>query len=183
MKLQAIKNRGDIPAFLQTLGDELLLCEVGVFYGEHMRSLLRCLPQLLLAVDAWQPTRWYTEKQMAQARAAAHQVAEQNTCVRIVEGQSLDVAADQLDGTFDFVYIDASHDYRSVSDDLAAWWPKVKAGGVLAGHDYVMRVSSVGQVFEVVQAVHEFVGRYDLRGQFHTTWPSEGVGNWFIEKQ
>ena len=41
------------------------------------------------------------------------------------------------DGFFDFFFIDASHDAASIRSDLAAWWPKVRPGGVLAGHDYV----------------------------------------------
>lgn len=35
-----------------------------------------------------------------------------------------------------FVFIDASHDYYSVKRDIVSWLPKVKDGGVLAGHDY-----------------------------------------------
>lgn len=37
---------------------------------------------------------------------------------------------------FDFVFIDAAHDYESVKADIQAWIPKVKPGCVLAGHDY-----------------------------------------------
>lgn len=40
------------------------------------------------------------------------------------------------DGTLDFVFIDASHEYQDVKEDIIAWLPKVKRGGVLAGHDY-----------------------------------------------
>ena len=40
------------------------------------------------------------------------------------------------DSSLDFVYIDASHEYIDVRDDILAWYPKVKDGGVLAGHDY-----------------------------------------------
>jgi hypothetical protein len=38
-------------------------------------------------------------------------------------------------GSLDFVFIDAAHDTTSVIHDLAAWWPKIKPGGILAGHD------------------------------------------------
>ncbi|MFM9042561.1 MAG: class I SAM-dependent methyltransferase, partial [bacterium] len=49
---------------------------------------------------------------------------------------SLEAAAEFADDSCDFVFIDASHEYREVRDDLAAWYPKVRSGGVLAGHDY-----------------------------------------------
>jgi hypothetical protein len=40
------------------------------------------------------------------------------------------------DGSLDFVFIDADHSYEGVKRDIIAWLPKVKNGGVLAGHDY-----------------------------------------------
>lgn len=40
------------------------------------------------------------------------------------------------DGSLDFVFIDASHEYEDVKNDINAWLPKVKKGGVLSGHDY-----------------------------------------------
>lgn len=39
------------------------------------------------------------------------------------------------DYNFDLVYVDADHAYGRIKDDLVDWWPKVKRGGVLAGHD------------------------------------------------
>lgn len=39
------------------------------------------------------------------------------------------------DEYFDYVYIDAQHEYDSVLRDLRAWFPKVKGGGVLGGDD------------------------------------------------
>jgi predicted O-methyltransferase YrrM len=38
---------------------------------------------------------------------------------------------------FDFVYVDARHDYKGVLLDLEDWWPLVNEGGIMAGHDYV----------------------------------------------
>ncbi len=52
----------------------------------------------------------------------------------------------------DFVFLDAAHDYANVAADLAAWWPRIKPGGVLAGHDYVPFWSGV------MAAVDEFFG-------------------------
>lgn len=38
--------------------------------------------------------------------------------------------------SLDFVFIDAAHDYNSVTNDINCWYPKVKNGGIIAGHDY-----------------------------------------------
>ena len=45
-------------------------------------------------------------------------------------------AAAGMPSALDYVFLDAAHDYESIRDDIAAWWPKIKAGGWLAGHDY-----------------------------------------------
>jgi predicted O-methyltransferase YrrM len=44
-------------------------------------------------------------------------------------------ASRYADNSLDFVFIDAAHDLESVTKDIAAWWPKVREGGLLAGHD------------------------------------------------
>ena len=49
---------------------------------------------------------------------------------------SVEAANYFTDRSLDVVFIDASHEYQDVCDDIAAWLPKVKSGGIIAGHDY-----------------------------------------------
>ena len=56
--------------------------------------------------------------------------------VYLIRDASPAVAAHFPDAFFDFVYIDARHDYTSVLTDLCAFWPKVARGGIMAGHDF-----------------------------------------------
>jgi hypothetical protein len=53
-----------------------------------------------------------------------------------VRSVSWDGATRYSDNSLDFVFIDAAHDYDSVTKDIRAWFPKLKKAGVIAGHDY-----------------------------------------------
>jgi hypothetical protein len=55
------------------------------------------------------------------------------------------------DRSLDFVYIDADHSYEIVKKDIKSWYPKVKIGGVIAGHDYY-------NSNQVISAVHDTIG-------------------------
>jgi len=48
------------------------------------------------------------------------------------------VEASQLyeDESIDFIWLDADHKFESVTEDLEHWYPKLKKGGIFAGHDY-----------------------------------------------
>lgn len=54
----------------------------------------------------------------------------------VTQSESVTAAATYDNNSIDFVFIDAAHDYDSVVADIAAWLPKVKPGGIIAGHDY-----------------------------------------------
>jgi predicted O-methyltransferase YrrM len=70
---------------------------------------------------------------------------------------SLEAAATYADQTLDFVFLDGDHGYAAVKADIAAWWPKLKHGAILSGHDYsldwpeVMRAAN--ETFGYVRAV------------------------------
>ena len=51
--------------------------------------------------------------------------------------------------SIDVIFLDADHSYKSVKKDLECWYPKVKKGGILAGHDYTWE--------SVRKAVNEFL--------------------------
>lgn len=56
-----------------------------------------------------------------------------------------------VDEFFDFIYIDGNHNYDSVIEDMQAWFPKVKKGGVLGGHDFDTRNVTRQDVAEAVK--------------------------------
>ena len=77
---------------------------------------------------------------------------------------SVDAAAIYEDESLDFVFIDASHDYENVKADVTAWYPKVKVGGIISGHDFGHK--------PVADAVHELL------------WNVENYnGCWVVEKR
>ncbi|GEM_PF-1950902 len=59
--------------------------------------------------------------------------------VDLVKRTSADAASQFEDGAFDLVFVDGNHTEAVVAGDLRAYWPKVKPGGRLLGHDYTTR--------------------------------------------
>ena len=72
-------------------------------------------------------------------------------------------------GSLDFVYLDASHDFESVNEDLVMWVPKVRKGGLIFGHDYNNRGYK-----RVKNAVDEFFGEENVNKT------EESVASWFV---
>lgn len=67
------------------------------------------------------------------------------------------------DGYFDFIYIDAAHDYKNVKRDIELCYPKLNDYGIIAGHDYHEKWPSV------IKAVNETLGTPD-QTYWDTSW-------------
>ena len=55
--------------------------------------------------------------------------------VNYIVGDSVE-AGKTFKGPVDFIYLDGAHRYKDVCADIAAWLPRVKNGGIIAGHDF-----------------------------------------------
>lgn len=61
---------------------------------------------------------------------------QQNKNVKHLKMLSEDAAKLYDDESIDAIYIDADHSDKAVTKDIKAWFPKVRPGGVIAGHDW-----------------------------------------------
>ena len=62
---------------------------------------------------------------------------------KLIRETSMSAVEQFEDASVDFIFIDAVHTYKYAKEDIIAWLPKVKSGGVLAGHDYCERFPGV----------------------------------------
>lgn len=161
--------------------------EIGVKEGEFSEVLLdRWRGRELVSIDPWtaaDPGEYVDvanveqaehDRYHAAARARLARFGERSTIWRATSAEG---ARRTGDASLDFAYVDARHDYESVLEDLALWLPKVRPGGILAGHDYVDGDLPDG-VFGVRSAVDDFFGARGLRvGATFTDppWPT-----WFV---
>lgn len=118
--------------------------EVGVYHGASLAWLgvdvaNRGKPVTIHAVDSF--AGW---QGVAQGDALRRSFLTNMAPVREALGDrvvihdmtSVRAAQDFADASCDVVWIDADHSYEGVRSDIAAWWPKVKDGGVLGGDDW-----------------------------------------------
>ena len=118
--------------------DYRLAVEVGVRTGWFSKYILDNTNMHVTAIDPWEDN-----KELSQAKKVFDECTERlkpygDRCEMLAAYSP--ACADQFeDESLDFVYIDALHDYDSVKADMEAWLPKLKYGGVLAGHDYSLQ--------------------------------------------
>lgn len=155
---------------------DIMAAEIGVAEGRNAADMLRRVPRMTLhMIDPWehQPKKqWNDGGNRPQPemddwyRQALERTDEFADRRRVHRAYSPAVAAEFANDYFDFVFLDGNHSYDAVVADIAAWWPKVKAGGILAGHDYVRNPDK--NVVGVIPAVREFMAREKLQMQHLT---------------
>jgi hypothetical protein len=200
------KTRKDLPAFLNCLGLVNEGVEVGVQAGVHAAAFLKIWDgRRLNLVDMWDSrvesdassavtrekmsAQFYVD--IANINGSAIRDLHRSNCearlaadisrgrARIVKSESTTAAAKVKDGSLDFVYLDARHDFMGVVADIQAWWPKVKIGGVFAGHDFVDGEFPEGDFFWL-SAIREVLP--GLEGRTHRTAEQNQYPSFFLLK-
>jgi Methyltransferase domain len=120
--------------------------EVGVQMGHNAKSILdnwkTC--QSFALIDVWAQQENYKDPanrgnnhqqaMFEQTQTRLEQYKDITTYYRMLSTE----AAKQIpDNSLDFIYIDARHDYCGVKEDLEAYWPKMRPGAIIAGHDFL----------------------------------------------
>lgn len=156
--------------------------EIGIHKGEMSAQLLQGhLGLHLIMVDRWKQVpddaadpnfysqpQSYFDKAKEQALEATDFAGERR---RVIANSSFEAAKEAEDNSLDFVFIDADHSYEGCKQDIETWLPKLKADGMLCGHDYE-RPSWPRE--GVKRAVDEFAAAKGLRVE------KDRDNTWFI---
>lgn len=161
-------DRGCLADYLHHVGAQLGV-EVGVQAGLYAETLCQRIPGVhLYAVDPWLPYVRHEER-VTEAKAEALYRSSVGLLepyhVTIMRMTSLEAAQGFRDASLDFVYLDADHEFSAVAADLAAWVPKVRRGGVIAGHDFCRRTNPAHRV-HVAEAVTGWTQAYHVAPWF-----------------
>lgn len=117
----------------------LIIAEIGVAHGIHASEMLKYLNiKKLYLIDPFVKYK-DTGVDYDFSEAKPQKMDALMACrdkIEWIKKYSMEAVKDFEDEYFDFVYIDANHQYEYVLEDIKAWLPKVKKGGVLGGHDY-----------------------------------------------
>jgi len=167
-----ISAKGLVPA-IQALGDNLRCLEIGVCRAENMVWFLEQCPNIK-HMDGVDPYMAYhdanggmTQDQLnsflSLAQNNLHPFAERARLHRMRSDKFAQTVADH---TYDVIFIDGDHSYDCVRNDLENFYPKVKSGGIFAGHDIGMP--------DVQRALMEFRAHNnltnDVYGCAHDVW-------------
>ena len=167
-----VRSRVELPHILNARGLLGEGAEIGVLRGQFSEIVLdRWHGRTLHCVDPWKalPRDEYWDNKNVSQPEHDRLFAETEARLRrfgtraaILRQTSREAAGRFAEGQLDFVFIDAQHHYEAVQDDLVAWHPKIRPGGILCGHDYLDGTVN-GCRYGVRRAVQEFAAARRLR--------------------
>lgn len=116
--------------------------EIGVFRGRNAREMFRQIPNLkLYGIEAFadQPTstRHKTVPRYERNKNAMEGRLKDRDFV-LIEKFSEEAVQHIPYASLDFVYIDGDHSYDYAMTDIILWARRVKPGGIVSGHDYIL---------------------------------------------
>lgn len=140
-KEENISGKGLLP-YIKSLSGELIGCEIGVCHGFTTEYILKNVPNIkkIYAVDHypsfvdWDGTRITAERQ-EETKKRCKERLKNFSSVEYAYEDSSNFVKNIEDGTLDFVFVDGDHRYEATLNDIKNYWPKVKVGGLFAGHD------------------------------------------------
>lgn len=153
---------------IRELPADARIVEVGVFYGRGLVYLMQNSTFEVFGVDQFIRANMPYHLDGVNTDEDFYQKCRSNLTesgadrAMLIHEPSLKAAECLNDHYFDCVFLDAAHDYESVRADIAAWRPKVKPGGYLAGDDYI------APWLGVIDAVTEAFPKHNVLGQ--QTW-------------
>lgn len=149
-------NRGEL---LKRLPKQAVVAELGVDQGYFSEWIWEiCEPSKLVLVDLWGSERFHQGKRKAVEDKFNTQINAGKVQIEI--GLSTEVGERFPDHYFDWIYIDTDHLYQTTIKELEIWAPKVKEGGIIAGHDYIIGNWDGMVRYGVIEAVYEFCSKY-----------------------
>lgn len=158
---------------------DAVFVEIGAWFGRSTVYLANCIRERaqpggrLFAVDTWQgsPDIPYMQQVVREHGGSIYSQFLQNIkdagvsdIVQPMCMSSAEAAQSFKDESIDFIFIDGCHRYDQVLQDLKVWFPKLKPGGAIAGHDYQPLWPGV------VRAVHEFFNRETIGAIGNSFW-------------
>ena len=134
-----------------------IVAEVGVQKGWFSEIVLQAAPTITkyYLVDIWREQKFYDDGanynnsiQEDIFKEALSRVSPYKSKIEIFRMYSAqaatwlkksisDPATGQFQPILDFLYLDARHDYCGCLEDIVAWWPLLKPGGLMSGHDFM----------------------------------------------
>jgi len=151
LKMIRRDDLGLVLAQLNYLGEG---AEVGTYRGDFSVQLLsKWAGRKLYSIDCWveQDPKVYTDNPQGQEQNYQSTVAKLRqfgSRSQIVREFSVKAAAAFKPRSLDFAYLDANHSYAATKDDLEAWGPLVRDGGLLCGDDYTADYPGVAQAVQ-----------------------------------